>query len=186
MQEEIEETKETQPITYILVILVILLAGGYLFYSTLHHNVRSKSSQVPAEKIQQVRQQMQAGGMDVPGGGTPFQQVGNLLGAQIYAGHFPSKTSPSSVGLTAVYKGGIGEAAGLKDGDAVLSCEGAPATCPSTLLSSLKKADTSKEVKLQIERDGKVIEVTLPARDSFKSTAEIPAQEAPSGPGCDK
>lgn len=106
-----------------------------------------------------------AGGMGPGGGGhgpgCPTTQVGQALSADVLAGHGTLAKGGTGAQLNTVYPDGPGAKAGLKSGDIVAKCNDQETTCPQGLLKVLSAADPQKPVKLDIERKGKPMTLTV-------------------------
>ncbi len=87
-----------------------------------------------------------------------------------------------------VVKGGAGDAAGLKEGDVIISIDGRDVNAPNELQSYIATRHIGDEVALKVYRDGKTIDkkVMLKARDtkavaSAESGPESKGEEKSSG-----
>ncbi len=79
-----------------------------------------------------------------------------------------------------VVKGGAGDAAGLKDGDVIISIDGREMNAPNELQSYIATKHIGEEISLRVFRDGKTLEkkVTLKARDT-KPVASADTESEP-------
>lgn len=105
------------------------------------------------------------------------------IGVQIMA---VDETTAKSVGLSKaegvfvqrVDKGGAGEAAGVKEGDVILSVDGKEVNKPNELQSYVARKHPGDDVVLRIYRDGKTIEKTVTLKShGAEDVAEKTQQE---------
>ena len=103
--------------------------------------------------------------------GTVDQTMANALGMKEAKGVLVQST----------VKGGAGEAAGLKEGDVILSVDGKEVNAGNELQSYIATHHPGDRVMLKVYRDGSVIEkpITLKAREEERTvvTASEPAKE---------
>ena len=103
--------------------------------------------------------------------GTVDQTMANALGMKDAKGVLVQST----------VKGGAGEAAGLKEGDVILSVDGKEVNAGNELQSYIATHHPGDRVMLKVFRDGSVIEkpITLKAREEDKTvvTASEPSKD---------
>jgi S1-C subfamily serine protease len=157
-----ETDGKSQKIALGLIVIAVVIGLG--MYSLLElgviksNNIASK----PTVKAQSAQDDgMPPGGPGSSGSNCPSTQVGEILGAEMLHGHGTLANGGSGAMLETVNSKGPGAKAGLKDGDVVSSCNGTQTTCPSGLLKALQTADTTKPIKLDIERAGKPMTITV-------------------------
>jgi serine protease Do len=106
--------------------------------------------------------------------GVQIQEVSQTMASAL------GMKEPTGVIVQELVKGGAGEAAGIKEGDVILTIDGKEVTKPNELQAHIAQRHAGDEVTLKIFREGKTIDrkVTLRQRKEDKELASASDEES--------